>query len=88
VEYDPTVADVHTDPSERGRVLHVGTGMPRAMVVSVDVCGGPRAYVGLASSYYEQIETDYTRLDDPTWARHVTQSPPNDVRRMTNLIAR
>ena len=42
LELDPPIADVHTDPSgdfpiARGAsVLHVGTGMPRAMLVSVD----------------------------------------------------
>ncbi|MCZ7684080.1 MAG: DUF3160 domain-containing protein [Sandaracinaceae bacterium] len=44
-EVDPVVADVHTQPTdaggvEVGRVLHVGTSLPRAMVVTVDTCTG------------------------------------------------
>lgn len=53
VELDPTVADVHTDiggslPIARPpSVLHVGTGMPRPIVLTVDSCTVPRASAGL-----------------------------------------
>ncbi len=72
VEWDPTIADVHTQPTDIGgtpvgRVLHVGTGRARLMVVTVDTCSGPRAYAGLASSYYETITEDFERLDDDGW---------------------
>lgn len=47
IEPDSRVADVHTQPAdEQGasveRVLHVGTGWPRAMIVTIDGCTGPR----------------------------------------------
>lgn len=89
-EYDPTIADVHTQPTDEagadvGRILHVGTGMPRYMVVTVNTCSGPRAYAGLASSYYEVITEHYERLDDPTWAGKVGTMP--DVPWMKDLIA-
>jgi hypothetical protein len=68
----PTITDVHTQPADEGgatvgNVLHVGTGNARAMVVTVDTCNGPRAYVGLASSYYQTITTNYERLTDEAW---------------------
>ena len=71
-EFAPTIADVHTQPTDEsgaevGRVLHVGTGHAREMVVTIEACDGPRAYVGLASSYYETITQNYQRLNDNDW---------------------
>jgi hypothetical protein len=73
VEYDPTIADVHTQPTDEngaevGRILHVGTGNARVMVVAVDTPQGPRAYVGAVSTYYEVITEDFERLTDIEWA--------------------
>lgn len=72
VEYDPTIADVHTQPTDRsgavvGRILHVGTSMPKLAVVTVNTCDGPRAYVGVVSAYHEVITEDFDRLDDNRW---------------------
>jgi len=72
LEFAPTIADVHTQPKDEGggdvgRVLHVGTGFARMMVVTANTCTGPRAYAGLASSYFEEITEKYKRLDDPSW---------------------
>ena len=71
-ELDPVVADVHTQPTDEvgnevGRVLHVGTGLPRAMVVTVDTCTGPRAYVGLVSTFHQEVTEDWERLTDEVW---------------------
>ncbi len=79
-EFDPTIADVHTQPTEAdgtevGKVLHVGTGMARMMVVTIDTCTGPRAYVGLASSYYERITENFERLNDQEWSADISGSP-------------
>ena len=73
LEFDPTIADVHTQPTDEvgnpvGNVLHVGTGGPRAMIVIADSCTGPRAYAGLASSYYEVVTSDFERLTSEVWA--------------------
>jgi Protein of unknown function (DUF3160) len=92
IELDPTIADVHTQPTDEGgdmvgRVLHVGTGMPRLMVVTVNTCVGPRAYVGLASSYYEKITENFERLDDQQWSSELQQTPPPDVPWMADLIS-
>ena len=52
-----------------GRVLHVGTGYARLMVLTVNTCTGPRAYAGLVSSYFEEVTENFERLDDPTWEK-------------------
>lgn len=90
-EFDPTIADVHTQPTDEagnavGRILHVATGGPRLMVITVDTCMGPRAYVGLASTYYERILDDWKRMDDPEWSKELLEAPPPDVRWMQDLI--
>jgi hypothetical protein len=85
LDLDPTIADVHTDPGGdtpfgRGAsVLHVGTGMPRAMLVSIDTCVGPRAYAGVVHSYYEHLERGLVRLDDERWTQRLRNMLPEDV---------
>jgi hypothetical protein len=91
VTWSPTVADVHTQPTDEfgapvGRVLHVGTGDARLMVVVADTCSGPRAYVGLASSYHEHITSHFERLDDQAWATMVRDEP--DVPWAADLVTR
>ncbi|WP_437314735.1 DUF3160 domain-containing protein [Sorangium sp. So ce385] len=93
VEQDPTIADVHTQPTDElgamvGRVLHVGTGLPRLMVVTADPCGTPRAYVGLASSYFEKITGNFERMTDEQWAGEIGGANPDDVAWMKDLVAR
>ena len=93
-KFDPTIADVHTQPTDEGgnpvgKVLHVGTGHARFMVMTADTCTGARAYAGLASSYYERITDNYNRLDDPAWVSLMAAStPPADVAWMSDLIAK
>jgi hypothetical protein len=93
-KFDPTIADVHTQPTDEagnpvGKVLHVGTGRARFMVMTADTCTGARAYAGLASSYYERITQNFNRLDDPTWVNEFASStPPADVAWVQDLIAK
>lgn len=89
----PTIADVHTQPTDLsgndlGRILHVATGLPRLMVVTLDGCGGARAYVGVAASYYEQITEDWKRLTDADWKQTLMQdaSPPPAPAWMNDLL--
>jgi hypothetical protein len=91
LQLDPIVADVHTQPTDEagspvGRVLHVGTGMPRTMVVTIDTCSGPRAYVGVASSYFERVTEQYKRYNDQDWMKELVTTPPQDVPWMGNLV--
>ncbi len=73
IQLAPTIADVHTDPggaipfSRSPSVLHVGTGLPRQLVMVVDSCTGPRAYVGAVFDYQERFNPGLQRLDDDTW---------------------
>jgi len=80
LEFDPTIADVHTQPTDEagnpvGKVLHVATGRPRTLAVIAQGCNGPRAYLGLASSYYEVTTEQYKRLNDAEWAKQVVGNP-------------
>jgi hypothetical protein len=80
IEFDPTIADVHTQPTDPGgtpvgRVLHVGTGYARLMVVITEGCSGPRAYAGLASSYFEHVTENFERLSDEEWLPLVPSAP-------------
>jgi Protein of unknown function (DUF3160) len=91
-EYDPTIADVHTQPTDEGgnvvgRVLHVATGRPRLMVVTVDTPQGPRAFVGAASSYFEKVTDDWKRYTDEEWAKELQPKHPADVAWMSDLVA-
>jgi hypothetical protein len=92
--FDPTIADVHTQPFDEtgspvGRVLHVGTGYARLLIVTADTCTGPHAYAGLASSYYEKTTQNFDRLTDERW-KHAfgAGTPPADVAWMSDLIGR
>ena len=84
IEAAPVVADVHTDiggpapvPREAS-VLHVGTGYPRLMIMTVDSCQGPRAYAGAVFDYREHLARGLTRLDDDEWTSLLAteQAPP------------
>jgi hypothetical protein len=73
------VADVHTQPADEqgnpvGRVLHIGTGGPRVMVVLAGPKERVRAYVGLASQYLERVTTNFERLTDEQWRAEVAQA--------------
>lgn len=92
-EYEPVVADVHTQPADEGgvivgRVLHVGTGFPRLLVVTVDTCAGPRAYAGLSTAYFEQTTADFARLTDADWEASLGSAPPDEVSWMESLVVR
>lgn len=89
----PTIADVHTQPADEagnpvGRVLHVATGNPRLMVVSVDSCEGPRAFAGVVSSYFEQTTSNFERKTDQIWAAEIKSGNPEDVSWMQDLVVR
>ena len=89
LEYDPIIADVHTDVGGVERpasVLHVATGQPRAMVVSIDTCVGPRLYAGAAFAYHEKAVQGLTRMTDSEWKAELEAAPAQDVPWMGDLI--
>jgi hypothetical protein len=90
---DTLVADVHTQPADEGgtmvgKVLHVGTGFPRLMVVTFDTCSGPRAYAGVVSAYHETVATNFDRLTDERWTKQVGATPPAEVPWLDGLVSR
>lgn len=93
VTLDPTIADVHTQPTDEvgtpvGRILHVGTGMARLFVVTADGCSGPRAYVGVASSYFERVTQNWQRLDDEAWKAEIEKATPPDPPWLSGIVVR
>lgn len=93
LKLDPIVADVHTQPTDPGgamvgNVLHVGTGMPRLMVVTVDTCTGPRAYAGLVSSYFQHLTSNFERLTDEEWSAKIQAQTPPEVPWMKDIVVR
>ena len=93
---DVIIADVHTQPTDAdgntvGRVLHVGTWLPRTMVFTAESCTGAHAYVGIVSSYHETITNNFVRLNDEDWskmgmANNVFSTPP-EVPWLSALVA-
>lgn len=92
IEADPVVADVHTQVTDEagndvGRILHVGVGDPRLMVVTAETCQGPRAYAGLAFSYGELITENWKRLNDQEWSSTIVKDPFPDPAWMSSAQA-
>ncbi len=85
-EFKPTIADVHTDPNGPTRVLHVATGAPRLMYVTVDSAGSRTTFVGPVSSYYEKVEVGLRRWTDETWKRALLDSPPPQPSWMKGIV--
>ncbi len=72
--WEPTVADVHSDPN-RG-ILEVGVGDANLVVAAIDNRGDKMAYVGPIYSYYEFVSDQ--RLRDDEWRAKIgtPQLPP------------
>lgn len=45
------------------------------MVVTVETCMGPRAFVGLSMSYYETTTSNLQRLTDTQWEAMLAATP-------------
>lgn len=88
LEYDPIIADVHTDfgGDRPSHVLHVGAGRPRLMVVTVDTCEGPRVYAGPVFAYHEKIVDGIYRMTDNEWKGEIKKTSPPDVVWMESII--
>lgn len=74
-DFDYTVADVHTQPTERGgavvgNVLHVGNGN---LNLGVFIAPGtvrtdqPMCYIGPVGSFHTLVKNNFYRLDDEEW---------------------
>lgn len=65
-DWEPTVADVHTDPDTR-QTLDVAVGDVNFVVVAIDNGRDRAAYVGPIYSYYEFTQPASKRLTDQEW---------------------
>ncbi len=80
-EYKPTIADVHTAPTdaagnEKGWVLHAATGRPMLMVFTVPGCDAVKSYIGPISSYHSVLTEQYDRQTDSAWADVLGEGTP------------
>jgi hypothetical protein len=92
-EQDTIIVDVHTQPADEagtmvGKVLHVGTGFPRLLVVTFNTCSGPRAYAGVVAAYHETTTSNFQRLTDQQWTSSIAATPPAEVPWMSDLVVR
>ena len=71
-DWQPTVADVHTDPNG-GSALEVAVGDVNFVVVAVDNDGDRAAYVGPVYSYFEFTQPAEQRLTDEEWQERIRQ---------------
>lgn len=79
-EFEPTIADVHTAPtdetgSDKGWVLHAATGRPMLMVFTMADCSGSRAYIGPVSSFHSVLTENYDRQTDSAWRETLWNGP-------------
>lgn len=65
-QWEPTIADVHTDPDSQG-VLEVGTGDVHFVVAALDNDGDTAVYAGPSFTYYSFVEPGAKRLTDDEW---------------------
>jgi hypothetical protein len=70
-KWDPTVADVHTDPNF-STVLEVAVGDVNFLVAAIDNQADRQVYVGPVFSYYEFHQPMTKRLTDPEWQQLIT----------------
>ncbi len=64
--FEPTIADVHTDPMSK-QALQVGIGPVNLAVIAVDNEDDLTAYVGPVFSYHEFSHPAENRLNDQEW---------------------
>ncbi|MCB1052651.1 MAG: DUF3160 domain-containing protein [Acidobacteria bacterium] len=74
-DFEPTLADVHTDPNGPS-YLQVGAGYPRLMIVTIDQGCGPRAYVGPVFGYH-QFQSNTRQTDE--WFKKELQAGKGDA---------
>lgn len=70
IEWDPTVADVHTDPNSR-QVLEVGVGRVDTLFMAVDSEDDVTMYAGPTFSYYQFHQPASDRMTDEQWKQAI-----------------
>jgi hypothetical protein len=82
LQHEPVISDVHTQPTDDqgnpvGYVLHVASGWPRELEVTVQHDRGAhrQTYHGYVSTYSEQITSGFQRLTDQQWKGQADHPP-------------
>lgn len=77
----PTITDVFTQQTDTGgnasgRVLHLATGDPRMIAVTIRHDGGQhtQTYRGFVAAYSERVTENFVRFDDAAWSLHLLRS--------------
>jgi hypothetical protein len=93
--HDPVIADVHTQPTDEagnqvGRVLHVGTGAPRMMALTIrhDQGAHTQTYRGFVSTYAEVITENFKRMTDEEWRHEIHERMIGTPAWLEPIIAR
>jgi len=95
VEWNPVVADVHTDSQDTlctgdpGAILHQGTGRAQYMLVAVKHANGSTCtYAGPVMSHYEFLEDRNTRVNDQEWLKRLNRGerPPVEDWKLDFLV--
>lgn len=69
-QWDPTIVDVHTDPTTK-RTLEVGVGDVNFCVMAIDNQEDRMVYVGPVYSYFEFLHPAEDRLTDQRWQQMI-----------------
>lgn len=90
---DLLTVDIHTQPTDEmgalvGKVMHMATGFPRLMVVTVESCTGPRAYAGPVYSTHNFVTENFERLTDGDWAERYYQEGAVELPWLEDLVVR
>jgi hypothetical protein len=94
LHHEPIIADVHTQPTDEngnmvGRVLHVGTGRPRMIVVKLEHDKGEHSatYRGFVSTYAEKVTSGFKRYTDEEWRAEIATHPPEVAPWLRDIVA-
>jgi hypothetical protein len=83
IDWDPTVADVHTDPNSR-QVLEVGVGRVNTLFMAIDNDKDFAMYAGPVFSYYEFHQPAEQRMTDEEWKEMLLNDKAPDRPTWTN----
>jgi Protein of unknown function (DUF3160) len=77
-KWDPTIADVHTDPDSNS-CLEVGVGDVNFAVIAIDNDKDRGVFVGPVYSYYEFHQPTANRLTDEKWHEMILVQKKDDL---------
>ena len=78
INWEPTIADVYTDPNGSPTALEVGVGNLHTLFAVIDNDGDQTIHIGPTLSFYQFSQPATNRLTDKEWAAMLAQgqAPP------------